>query len=412
MIDIHSEKQNRSITNFLTITFGLLYIFLFQMNYPFAADYFLYGISAVLFFSSLTKKRIVFNIQVVLFGMVVLFSFAGLFYTTMPAAGQREAILFLLFFVIFFLVGSDAQLITSFIRWAYFIAIITTITTIVQSVIPEQFNSFILPFFRKDCAEEFLSSYKIDKAFAGISAYTMNAAFFSALVFGQSYLNISKTNETPIIKNRVINIILIIISVYAIILSSKRGIFVAIVGATIILMAAIYRNRNFILRMIGILALVALLLYILYQSNEFIAAFMDRFTKSEDITTGRGDIYHFVWQYFLDGSILFGRGTGAVYSVASYGAHDIYLQLLCDHGIIFSIPFYLFLIYNYCYAFKNKSFMSLYFQSIFLIYGISGNPLYSNMFMIMYVFYILYANISTGGKKEYESRNIDLPQRR
>lgn len=43
MTQVKLTKNQYSIANFLVITLSILYIYLFQMNYPFSSDVFLYG---------------------------------------------------------------------------------------------------------------------------------------------------------------------------------------------------------------------------------------------------------------------------------------------------------------------------------------------------------------------------------
>ena len=138
---------------------------------------------------------------------------------------------------------------------------------------------------------------------------------------------------------------------------------------------------------------------VLYNTSTYAAAFFNRFIV-EDFTTGRDVIYKDLITDFMKGDIFFGRGTGAAYRLAEDGAHNIYLQILYDHGIIFSVPYYIFLLSNYYLAFKNKCPISIFVQTFFLVYGLSGNPLYSNMFMIIYIYYVLYAYKKPLSEKE------------
>ena len=338
--------------------------------------------------------------QTIFFGAVVAVSFFGVLYTDMPAEGSREAILCCLFFCMFLLARANYKLVETFLKWVYFAAIAVTATVIIHSLLPGAFNRIAKMLLRKDCYEQLMWSFEIDSAYAGIAAYTANAAFFAAVVFGQSFLNMYEDKDMRPIKNKTANVILMILSVYAVILNSKRGVFLAIIGAFHILLAALYYNRNYLFRIAGVLLVTVFVLVVLYNSNRAIAAFLDRFIKSDDILSGRDRIYINLWNNFVNGNIFLGKGTGSAYSLAPSGAHNIYIQILHDHGILLSWVFVLFLGYNYYKAFKNKAYNSIFVQGVFLIYGFSGNPLYSNMFMLVYVFYTLYASYSEPVKKQ------------
>ena len=160
--------------------------------------------------------------------------------------------------------------------------------------------------------------------------------------------------------------------------------------ALIVLMFYLYRGRNFFSRFLGVAVLASVVLTVLYNTNEFVSTFLNRFV-GDDIMTGRDTIYETLMADFGESNFLIGRGTSATYELAEEGAHNIYIQILYDHGIIFSFPYYILLLYNYYLAFKNNCPLSIFVQTMFLVYGLSGNPLYSNMFMMIYIYHVLYA---------------------
>ena len=409
-MSIGKKTKLNSIVHVIIVVACLLYIFTFQMNYPFEADLFLYIAVGALVLHTFLEGRVSVVLQTLIYGVVAFFSFLGLFYTQMLDEGLREAILFSLFFGIFCLSRSSFDLVNLFTKCVYMVSVLMTVTVIIHSAIPEQFNDLAKQLLRDDCYDQLMWSYNVDNAYAGISAYTANAAFFAAIALGQSFLNLYPSQGKPVIKSKVINLVLVVIGFYAVILCSKRGVFVAVLVGFLILLAAIYRKRSFILRMIGVVALCGVLLVVLYNTNETVADFLDRFIKTRDFYTGRDKIFSIILEGFFNGNVFVGHGTGATYEIYASGAHNIYLQLLYDHGIILSLPFLVLFVVNYYKAKKNRALMSLFVQSVFLVYGLSGNPLYANMFMLIYVFYTLYASYSEEVRNE--NRNPDLPQRR
>lgn len=394
-------KLNK-IANLVITASCLMYIFLFQLNYPFSADLLLYVAAAMLCITLLSIGKINIVPQTVLLAGVVVVSFVGVVYTDMPTEGLREAILFCLFFCIFLLARANYKLVESFLKWVYFAAIAATATSLLQSVVPGWFNSFIKPFLRKDCYEQLMWSYEVDNAYAGIAAYTANAAFFAAIVFGQSFLNLYEDKDMRPIKNKTVNILLMVLSLYTVILNSKRGVFLAVVGAFILLLAAVYYKRQYLVKIIFALLLGAAAIVLMYNVSDTIAAFVDRFIKTDNFLSGRDRLYSSLWNNFLDGNIFLGEGTGSSYRLASSGAHNIYIQIIHDHGILFSWVFLAYLFYNYYKAFKNKAYISIFIQGVFLIYGMSGNPLYSNMYMLAYIFYTLYASYPEAVRKHQD----------
>lgn len=389
MIEKKNQNKHRMLSIWIIVC-GLLYIFAYQFKLPFKADTFLYGMVVGLVAMTYFMEKIILSNQLVLFILVVISSFIGLSYTTMPSEGMREAILFTFFSVVFWLSLTNSDFIRLFIKWIYIVSIIVVLSSILHFLAPLWFNAIMSQVMREDAYEQLMWSFTIDTTFAGLAAYTSNATFAAAIVFGNSFLNMTNKKETPIIKSKSLNIVLLVLSMFSIIICSKRGIFVATIVALIVLMFYLYRGRDFLLKFLGIAVLFFVVLIILYNTNEFVSTFLNRFA-GDDIMTGRDTIYKTLMADFGESNFLIGRGTAATYELAEEGAHNIYIQILFDHGIIFSVPYYILLIYNFYLAFKNKCPLSIFVQTMFLVYGLSGNPLYSNMFMIIYVYHVLYA---------------------
>lgn len=386
-----TQIQNKHpILSFWIIACGMVYIFAYQFKLPFAADVCLYGMVAGLVAMTLLYVRITITWQGILAILVALTGLIGWLYTIMPEKGLREAILFAFFAGVLVLSFSNSALIKSFTKWIYLVSIVVVLSSVLHFLAPEWFNDLMGKVLREDAYAQLMWSYDVDSAFAGFAAYTPNTTFSAAIVFGYSFLCVVNKQESPVIKNKLINIVLLSLSMVSIIICSKRGIFVATLAALFVLMLFLYWGKNFILKFLGVAALAAVLLFLLYATNEFVASFLNRFVEG-DIMTGRDVIIEVLMEDFARSNILIGRGTGGTYWFISSGAHNIYIQILYDHGLFFSIPYYAFLLYNYYLAFKNKSPLSIFVQTMFLVYGLSGNPLYSNMFMLIYIYYALYA---------------------
>lgn len=388
---VATKNQNKHpILSMWIIVCGLLYIFAYQFKLPFKADTLLYGMVVGLLAMTLFVGKIILSKQVVLFIMVAISSFVGLAYTTMPSEGLRESILFAFFAVMFCLSLTNSDFIKAFTKWIYIVSIIVVLSSILHFLAPFWFNALMSQVMRGDAYEQLMWSFTVDTTFAGLAAYTSNATFSAAIVFGNSFLNITNKSQTPVIKSKLFNIVLLVLSMFSIIICSKRGIFVATIVALIVSMFYLYRGKNFFLKFLGVAVLSCVVLIILYNTNEFVSSFLNRFV-GDDILTGRDTIYETLMADFGESNFLIGRGTAATYKLAEEGAHNIYIQILYDHGLFFSIPYYILLLYNYYLAFKNKCPLSIFVQTMFLVYGLSGNPLYSNMFMMIYIYHVLYA---------------------
>ena len=88
-----------------------------------------------------------------------------------------------------------------------------------------------------------------------------------------------------------------------------------------------------------------------------------------------------------DFNYLFGKGTGSAFLINSTGLHNVYLQILYEHGALGIVLYTSFFILNLRNAVKNSYFYSMCLQIMFLAYCMTGNPLYDYYFFIPYLIY-------------------------
>lgn len=137
---------------------------------------------------------------------------------------------------------------------------------------------------------------------------------------------------------------------------------------------------------------------------------IDGLMLGTDVTSSRSDLSSWAWSLFKDNPV-FGIGwgdyrstiIGTITHATELDTHNIYLQLLCETGIVgfvcFVVPFVLFWTKAknaYCKCavaedelsktWKPPLCFSFVFQTLFLIYGLTGNPLYDPNWMILYMF--------------------------
>ncbi len=148
----------------------------------------------------------------------------------------------------------------------------------------------------------------------------------------------------------------------------------------------------------------------------------------KDVSSGRTKLYHHAWSLFKENPIM-GIGWGNFKKTTltmglfekEMEVHNIYLQLLCETGIVgfisLLIPILTFLkltlsslrieVQNS----KKRSWLSLLYYSMgyqmfFLLYGLTGNVLYDSNFLLMYFYcctitsaYLLNGNINYNKNK-------------
>ena len=229
----------------------------------------------------------------------------------------------------------------------------------------------------------------------GITGIQSLAAFyvtvFMSVVFAMYF---SKNCRTRMRTN--LALFFYLLAFVAVLLTSKRGTMLANVCALVV--TAVFLSKD-IKKRLKYLAglLLALLLTYAALSVWFPDALdiFERFTKQQDTTTGRLDIYLSVLQS-IGAHPLIGEGNlaSAVLLEGNY-AHNIYLQLLYENGVLGLVCFLIFAgycfvrtIWDYHHVQSPKGHLyiaiSFYFQVFFLAYGVVGNPLFDYTILFTY----------------------------
>lgn len=202
----------------------------------------------------------------------------------------------------------------------------------------------------------------------------------------------------------------------ALLLTEKRGDLLFGVLA-IFIMYFVYHSDQKIKRwgkaafaFLGVLALVLIISTRIPQVTKVVSRLTD---NQGDITNGRIYLYRIAWELFQTHPV-FGIGWGAykyefakrtplnAYHVEMLNAHNIYLQLLCEVGIVGLLLFLTVVLPTAYQTYKMLSDMakgklegnhkikyyltfSLGMQSYFLMYGFTGNPLYDVQVLFPYI---------------------------
>lgn len=379
-----STKIKNGFLAYPAIISLMLYVFFYQLAYPFSSTLFLYIAFALFVVWLIVGSKICLSVQMLWMGLVTLVSVIGTLYTNNPEKGNREAILTVVTFVFLVALAQDNILLYKLKKILYYFSLIVLTGIILQFLLGDTMNAFLRSLLRADSYEHLIWSYNVDKAYAGFSAYTADAAYFCATLFG--FLMFEKTlpKESAVWK-KVLRFAVMILSVFCIFLTSKRGVAVALMVALIVAYVVWKKlSLKTVIQITLIVILCGVALFVLYNQSEVVHAFLQRFAPTDgDITTGRSDIWRSAVDTLRDE--IFGMGTGSAYLVYDTGLHNIYLQLFYDHGIIGAGIYIVFFLYNLMLAINRKEPMQIYIQMLILVYGMSGNPIYSNSFFIVYV---------------------------
>jgi len=284
--------------------------------------------------------------------------------------------------------------------------IMVCLIVIVGFIILELFNpSFVLSIAEKFVRSEGFSLVEM-KAwmrngwYTGLFSDRAPAAFFSSVLIGTGlfYFFGSKIYEKK--SKYIFGVFLSLVGLWGLLLTGKRGILLATLGAFLMwFLTYKRRDRNFVIKVIFLVFVLYVLIFIAGQKIEIIANLLERFKDNDNLLTGRNVIYSNMLEQIGKTPIL-GSGTSSAGSILGVGGHNIYLTVLMENGIIGITIFCVVIIGEYVSTVNNLSLMlkyekydstisfSLYIQTVFLIYGMSGNPLYDNYILCFYMFAI------------------------
>ena len=381
------------------------YIYCAHFRFPFEVTDFLYIAFIVAIAIIIIRRKLIINNALVIYLLIVLYTGLGYLYSNNSEDGLRQTLFFGIYFVFYWLAMQDSIFLGVTKKIIYMFSLIGMITVFIQFFKPELINAFLFVILRPWAYENIMWSYNVDGTYTGLTASVSMASFSMAIVFFVAMQNILYAKEKKEASGKkmtkrmhFINYIIAFLALFGIILTSKRGIFIATVIALLLAIALdkdikirIIEKKHVITFGIGIVLAVVGIVY-LVETNDYVIAFISRFTGN-NITTGRNVFYKNAIDVFSSGSVgtLFaGFGTGSAYLINKTGLHNVYLQILFDHGFLGLVLYGSFFIVNIKNAIKNRYFFSMCLQLVFLVYCMTGNPLYDYYFFIPYLLFVCY----------------------
>lgn len=250
-------------------------------------------------------------------------------------------------------------------------------------------------------------------AYSGVAFEKADAAYYMAIglsVLLSKYKQSQNLSKVDILQGGLL--------VAALILTGKRMMVLCMIVVFLIVFSLTTQN-NKILKIIGLAVVSFLAIIVLSSTVPAISNLLDRFSSAafgEDAALAERYVkWLYAIKLFLRRPIC-GYGFGSYNEAArlvgykaSFYAHNIYIQLLSDTGMLGLFSFILFAGYNLFRSWKvlrtncikmvnsNADFVlifSLSIQLIILIYGISGNSIFYSFQLFIYLFSTFMANRS------------------
>lgn len=265
-------------------------------------------------------------------------------------------------------------------------------------LMPGLYTEKIVPLFPFESRGE-LIKWSNQHVLMGLTAHYSASGVFCAygvIYYAASWMSKERKDQ---------DLTMLLLMSISLVMTQKRGPLLFAM-ATVVLTYFLANQVSFDVVMkfglMGIAAVVFLLLAIKFLPD--MQRVFDRFSDDGDITSGRSDLFAYAWELFRNHK-LFGIGWGQYrFLPGSNGlpVHNIYLQILAETGIVGS--FFIFFgfgssmistVHN-IQDVKKKStnnhqqcvpfplLLSAAIQIYFLLYGLTGNPIYDMMGMYPY----------------------------
>lgn len=285
-----------------------------------------------------------------------------------------------------------------------FLGLFFAVGSIIYLAFPAFYKQFILPAFSGSSQYDRLTRWANRTSNFIVPGFTnqtpFNACFFA---YGIGFLFCWYSGKN---KYRVLRLICLALFIICLVLTNKRAHFlflvIALLGTFLFSATKTQRGRRILMiAAIGTATAVLLLILINYvdigvfkKLKKMIVSFLN----DEDAASGRGDLNALAIRYFLKNP-LNGIGWEQFRFIPELDSplqtHNIYLELLCETGIFGFGVMLFFFVWTLATAIRNcRQYQHgqeasvvrfcLFLQIFFLLYGLTGNPLYDAPYYIPY----------------------------
>lgn len=296
-------------------------------------------------------------------------------------------------------------------RWEFAVAKIiifasgiNALVSIAFGLMPSFYMSRIIPLFT-DSNQLNLTHLQSKGILCGLT----NSNSFNAILMvnGLAFISAFLITKTPLTKRVWLDRLVALLFLIVLLMTGKRGPLVFCVAA-IFVAYLVYNSDKAISRWMRVVGITLFLLIVwIIGSSMFPQLFpsIGRLIDTDSIDVVRLALYNQAINVFRNHTLV-GIGWDAFrYNYLTFGnalnVHNIYIQLLCECGIIGAIPFFGYFLLNIRSAIKKLRkkrsgkehdhydelvlTISVLYQVFFLMYGLTGNPLYDAPTLLVYV---------------------------
>jgi O-antigen ligase len=434
------KRKEVNISNTIILLFVLYsemwYTSFSILNTIFWHTIFLSGIILLLLLSEFYygKNTIVLSKKGLIWGMFLM----GIFFSIRQYANsiREDIIVFLICFLFLILDIREIDNYDTAFKFIKVSSVFFALGTIFQFISPYLYDLWIFPMFNEIGRNEILNLVKYG-AYPGFTSQTAYTAGILVNALGIYFCMGSRSRK---------NIMPVVVILSALLLTGKRGHLIFMILSCIGVYYFSSRSEKKGLKIFKIILIfflagaLFLLLVPYYREGSSLARIAGMFIdKEKDITSGRLTLYIRAWEMFMQNPF-YGIGwrqfqensIGFLSRIRTFNVHNVYLQLLCETGIIgtclvifpmgytfiCTIKDITYVANNKFFQLRNNSFFyikySLFLQLFFLLYSFTGNPLTDKCFFTIYIlgcaiFYSCHKEIGKGREEinEINRQKID-----
>lgn len=312
----------------------------------------------------------------------------------------------------------DEKWIEYFVKFMLLTSIVYAIFTVIFKIVKPLYYYLIPKIYSGAILTQLMQQYE-ENHMAGIASHYSTNAIYLILGVGIIICNYYD-DKYKMVRYSPKYILIFAILIISLLFTGKRGTIIFGVLAIIsvflseVSILKIKKFMKYSIVFVILVVVISLIIYFIPEIRNGIAGFLrlDTGKTLNDITSGRVDLYTRALDDFRQ-SPLWGCGWGYykrkysyIYSYVGEGfymdVHNIYIQLLCETGILgftaFLIPI-LLTVFNTKRLLRKNSLgviklsdehkkylkLSLFLQVFFILYGLTGNPLYDYWVFMIYI---------------------------
>lgn len=319
----------------------------------------------------------------------LLLYFLQVVYSPAQESGIRFAIAKILVVLIFAYFSNFYGWEKTFFKIFFVVSIIHAIAILIDYIAPDVINSINRLIMQNDLYAGTLR-LRAGNYVGGLATQVSFAATYVgfAVIFCIARLFTVKKNA--------INLLFLFVSMFALLLTAKRGAVLAAFIAALVGMIVAFSKLNRKTKkskwalFFGVCLILAAI-YFIYKTGV-----IDQLFNRENFFSRRDIMWEKLFEGISASNILLGHGTGAVNNVLSLSAHNIYIQMIYENGIVGLVLFItilsivlkktISLLYSKDLSGDSVLYLvaSLLYQIFFIVYGLTDSVFYNNVMFVPY----------------------------